>query len=638
MHDPLFFILVLMMFIVAFKLICDTSQAMGIQPKLGGSAKKTSMQTSDKISKLEDDFPYKKKFMKEEDIITRFNNLKDYKIKFIEYKYKLLHLNKMSRLELLYLPDNKPIVAKFDKDDYFKYNEISDYFIEEERIHARRNKSNLTYYEFWHVNKSKFKADTIEKTRDNLYYSGFKEVNPFRPTIMAGLIDKFGAKCVLDPCSGWGDRLIGSLAKGVDHYVGTDPNTKLAPKYQEMINMLKSNTEAHMICAPFEEAELPNLPYDLVCTSPPYFDLEVYSDEPNQSINKFSSFDNWYTNFLMVMVKKAWSVLKEDGVMVLIINEYGGPVFIKRMINDINKMADSIYLGVVCYGDIKTHAISANQRIRDFSNYDKGNYQPMWMWRKHTLSKEFPIKISKTNVDGKELNVIADDNLIGGSKQRAHKMFANITQKEIIYAGPSTGCAQIALAFVAKMYGKYCTLFLREDTNELTLRARMLGANVIMGGAKIDDLKKRANEYYKKNPNKRYLCPFGLNNDEFKNCMQVNIEENLPSNLEIKNIWLVAGSATLLSVLYKVLPNTFFNVVQVGKTIWPDQLDQSRSKLYVAPELFFDEAKEQPSYDTISTYDAKLWQFAKEHANDGDYIWNVCGQNNELITSKYKLL
>ena len=90
-----------------------------------------------------------------------------------------------------------------------------------------------------------------------------------------------------------------------------------------------------------------------------------------------------------------------------------------------------------------------------------------------------------------------------------------------------------------------------------------------------------------------------------------------------KTIWLVAGSATILSVLYEIFPKTYFNVVQVGAKIWDDQLDKKRTTLYISDEKFSHIAEQQPPYPTVSTYDAKLWKYFLKYGKNNDYIWNV---------------
>jgi hypothetical protein len=86
---------------------------------------------------------------------------------------------------------------------------------------------------------------------------------------------------------------------------------------------------------------------------------------------------------------------------------------------------------------------------------------------------------------------------------------------------------------------------------------------------------------------------------------------------------MVAGSGFLLDVLHSIWPDTVYMVVQVGKTIWPDQLENKKHVFFTAPERFGDTAPLQPPYQTVPWYDAKLWQFAVKNWEDGDCIWNV---------------
>ena len=90
----------------------------------------------------------------------------------------------------------------------------------------------------------------------------------------------------------------------------------------------------------------------------------------------------------------------------------------------------------------------------------------------HKLNKLFnpPIKIIPEKLkDGRTFNVIRDDFLIGGTKQRmiAALILANPDCNEFVYAGPHQGYAQVALGYVAKLMGKKATLFL-SDKSDLT--------------------------------------------------------------------------------------------------------------------------------------------------------------------------
>lgn len=253
-----------------------------------------------------------------------------------------------------------------------------------------------------------------------------------------------------------------------------------------------------------------------------------------------------------------------------------------------------------------------------------------------------PIIIEPTTIDTRTFYVFRDDYLIGGTKQRMlGKIILNSNCKEFVYAGPIYGFAQIALAYVTSITGKKATLFLETKKPKwpLTKIAMQYSPNIIEVGykAKLKYVQHRAEKYVdkvKKDKGKDYICliPFGLHSSEYVNILTDQIKSAMPENIlksPPKRIWLVAGSATILSSLYQVFPTTFFCVVQVGKKIWPDQLDLTRTKLYISEEKFWEVAKLQPPYPTVNTYDAKLWKFVLEDGIDGDYIWNV-GKTPEL--------
>lgn len=266
-----------------------------------------------------------------------------------------------------------------------------------------------------------------------------------------------------------------------------------------------------------------------------------------------------------------------------------------------------------------------------------------------------PLVIIPCYYQHKVFNVIRDDFLIGGSKQRGMvPLLENSTAEEFVYAGPNNGFAQIALAYAAKLTNKKCTLFVAriKKNHPFTIRAQKMGAKIVqIRNGYLATVQREANAYVCRSnakygepngesngepngePNgnlkgglKVELIPFGGGNETFKQYMIDNIIKALPDTLvktPPRRIWLVGGSATLLNVLYKVFPDTHFGVVQVGKKIWDDQLKLDRTIKYIAPEAFNERAIFQPPYPTVETYDAKVWAFAAQYGESGDYIWNV---------------
>ncbi len=71
---------------------------------------------------------------------------------------------------------------------------------------------------------------------------------------------------------------------------------------------------------PFEEGPIgKDETFDLVLTSPPFFDLEIYvSDrgEDRQSSSDYPTFQGWLDGFLFPSMRKAWGKLVPGGHMV----------------------------------------------------------------------------------------------------------------------------------------------------------------------------------------------------------------------------------------------------------------------------------------------------------------------------------
>lgn len=165
----------------------------------------------------------------------------------------------------------------------------------------------------------------ILKTRN-----GTRGVGNFKPVIAKFIYD---SNCpvdgkVLDPCAGYGGRLSGCIAsnKGI-YYHGIDPNSKTAignikmADFFSMKDILNSkvydfNFRFDLGCA---EEVMPSLSneYDLIFTSPPYFDTEVYSSEINQSYNKYNEYKQWLKYFLQTIVDESKRLLTKNGKLVL---------------------------------------------------------------------------------------------------------------------------------------------------------------------------------------------------------------------------------------------------------------------------------------------------------------------------------
>ena len=102
------------------------------------------------------------------------------------------------------------------------------------------------------------------------------------PALLArDLYREFGGEGarVLDPCHGWGGRLVGALLADVQHYCGVDPDPDTHRGVQLMADTFLGyckDSSVELIEAPFEDVTLDEGVYDMALTSPPYFDVEQY--------------------------------------------------------------------------------------------------------------------------------------------------------------------------------------------------------------------------------------------------------------------------------------------------------------------------------------------------------------------------
>lgn len=145
--------------------------------------------------------------------------------------------------------------------------------------------------------------------------NGVQYVNEFPPHVARDIAYKCGINSsskVLDPCGGWGGRMIG-ISVVANHYITYEPSSKSylgLCELAEFIKLLKPEfcPQVNQLC--FEDTDLPSNEFDMAITSPPYYDTELYSDESTNSLNRYKTFDDWVAGFYIPMITKTLSALK----------------------------------------------------------------------------------------------------------------------------------------------------------------------------------------------------------------------------------------------------------------------------------------------------------------------------------------
>jgi len=144
----------------------------------------------------------------------------------------------------------------------------------------------------------------------------------FRPFAAKAVIARFsrdGGR-VLDFSAGFGGRLLGALALN-RHYVGIDPARPQVHGLRRMSRTLSGlapgYAEIHRACAEDLLPQLASSSMDLVFSSPPYFDLERYTNERTQSFKRYPTYPDWRDKFLAVSLRESQRLLRPKGYLVL---------------------------------------------------------------------------------------------------------------------------------------------------------------------------------------------------------------------------------------------------------------------------------------------------------------------------------
>lgn len=163
----------------------------------------------------------------------------------------------------------------------------------------------------------------------------------FRPVIAKTIYTMFNSKKVLDFSAGWGDRLCGFYASpNTKFYLGIDPNKAVYENYYKQEKLYKryvNNKYTYFINSPAEEVDLYSKNYfDTVFTSPPYFQVERYTQDDTQSWKRYKKLDEWKEKFLFAVLEKVWYTIKKGGYLIINISDVYCNHTINQICDDMN--------------------------------------------------------------------------------------------------------------------------------------------------------------------------------------------------------------------------------------------------------------------------------------------------------------
>lgn len=211
-----------------------------------------------------------------------------------------------------------------------------------------------SFWEVWQKN-AEFRSrlnnslDGCEEKWKLSYKYGYKMATTFMPAYAKELYKYFGCpQIVLDPCSGWGDRMLGAEVANIQKYIGFDPNKSLRPGYSDImklcghmpveldINSIRFSNSYEIYSEPFEigARHLQDNSVDFIFTSPPFYDYEEYTDTNPK-------YNNWIKEFYEPLFIECSRVIKPNSYVCIYMNDTSaGKIedFMKDRVDKITKL------------------------------------------------------------------------------------------------------------------------------------------------------------------------------------------------------------------------------------------------------------------------------------------------------------
>lgn len=163
--------------------------------------------------------------------------------------------------------------------------------------------------------------EPIKNSYTSLYRSsrliGGNVATNFPPMKAKALYEKYCPEegVIYDFACGFGGRMLGALSSKNNYkYFGVEPCTETYKHLNELGTHIERNTgrknSYKIICSGSEDyCPVENF-VDFAFSSPPYFNLERYSEEDTQCYNKFETLESWFTGYVEPTITNIHKMLK----------------------------------------------------------------------------------------------------------------------------------------------------------------------------------------------------------------------------------------------------------------------------------------------------------------------------------------
>ena len=128
---------------------------------------------------------------------------------------------------------------------------------------------------------------------------------------------------VYDYSCGYGGRLLGIGSSNFKYnYIGVEPNTETVEYLNYLNDIIDEATGVrgtiiHSVSEEYQPEDI-----DLAFSSPPYFNLEKYSDEETQCMVRYKTEDQWFEGYVAPTMENIYAGLNNEGLFATNIADY----------------------------------------------------------------------------------------------------------------------------------------------------------------------------------------------------------------------------------------------------------------------------------------------------------------------------
>ena len=173
------------------------------------------------------------------------------------------------------------------------------------------------------------KSVTPSEVRTALELIGGNVATNFKAMNAKALYEKYCPSngVIYDFACGFGGRMLGALtSKNNYSYVGVEPCVETFNNLLSLGTYIEKTTNREDIfrinCIGSEDYKLPKESVDFAFSSPPYFNLEQYSQEDTQCYNRYKDLEEWFEKYVRLTIRNIYHGLKKERYYAVNIADY----------------------------------------------------------------------------------------------------------------------------------------------------------------------------------------------------------------------------------------------------------------------------------------------------------------------------